>query len=157
MEVYEGENEESKSMTNAKGKREKVKDRYGALEGVFIGPDGEICFDLLNGGHARIPQISHALVRLLAGHDLSIMSFSFDSISRSILASNPFFSRTIAPFFLYIKNLSDVFILSSLCSPRVPDLVLIDFFLINGIPMSRRTFHIQSDSNRPIFGSSMTP
>lgn len=129
------------------------------MEGVFIGPDGEICFDLLNGGHARIPQISHALVRLLAGHDLSLMSFSFDSISRSILASNPFFFPHDRPILFYFinKKLSDMFILSSLCSRRVPDLVLIDFFLINGIPMNRRTFHNQSDSIRPIFGSSMTP
>ncbi len=46
-------------------KREKAKDRCDAIEGVFIGPmEREYLdlFDLLNGGHARIPQISHALL-----------------------------------------------------------------------------------------------
>jgi hypothetical protein len=90
-------------MTNG-GKREERESKgpVRCVEGVFIRPNGEIFFDLLNGGHARIPQISHALILLACQADLSIVvrsNFSLDS--RLIMH---YFLSTIAPCFYTIKT-----------------------------------------------------
>lgn len=89
-------------MTN--GGKEEERESKGPVqcfEGVFIRPNEGIFFDLLNGGHARIPQISHALT--LFRHELNCCCRSIQSLAR-FSPHNALFSKHDRLIFYMIKT-----------------------------------------------------